>query len=306
MLIFTGCVLTALSALWLLRLAMGPAMARFPQYGWWGLAAMAGLEAALALRVPGVTCFFTAWIWTAYIVAVDAAVYRRRGDSMLRRPAAFTAMAALSVPAWVIFEVYNLRLRNWAYVGLPGHFWVVAAGATWAFATIFPGIFETADLIACGATGRRRCRGWTPPRLAAPALLGLALLAVPVALPARAGAYLFALVWAGFILLDPLHRRWGWPSLLADLEAGWAGRALALLAAGAVCGFLWEFWNYWARSRWQYVFPILLRFRIFAMPVPGFIGFPPFALECFTLYVLLSQTLLPPHLRLPLLEPPPS
>ena len=28
-------------------------------------------------------------------------------------------MAALSIPLWLIFEAYNLRLKNWEYVGVP-------------------------------------------------------------------------------------------------------------------------------------------------------------------------------------------
>lgn len=275
----------------------------YPRYGWVCLASLAALEwLLLVVRVPVVATFFTAWVWTAYIGAVDAAVYKGRGDSLLHHGGAFAAMAGLSVPAWLIFEAYNFRLRNWAYVDVPLHFWELALGATWAFATILPGIFETADLIAVAWAAGLRCRAWRRRRSAPLVGMGAGVLLVPLLVPAGWAAYLFALVWAGFILLlDPLHRDWGWPSLLADMEAGQPGRAVALLLSGAACGFFWEFWNFWARSRWEYVFPILHRWRIFAMPVPGFLGFPPFALECFALYVLLSQTLLPPGLRAPLL-----
>jgi hypothetical protein len=31
--------------------------------------------------------------------------------------------------------------------------------------------------------------------------------------------------------------------------------------------------------------PIMENFKIFEMPVPGYFGFPPFAVECFTMYV---------------------
>jgi hypothetical protein len=52
-----------------------------------------------------------------------------------------------------------------------------------------------------------------------------------------------------------------------------------------VCGWLWEFWNYWAAAKWLYIFPMFQGWKIFEMPAPGFLGFPPFALECFTMYV---------------------
>src|SRR6185437_13822359 len=95
----------------------------------------------------GVSRFCTALIWTAYIVAADAAAFRLRGDSLLHHRRAFAAMAALSIPAWTIFELYNLRLHNWEYSGVPGNFWVFALGAAWAFATILPAILETAAVL---------------------------------------------------------------------------------------------------------------------------------------------------------------
>ncbi len=309
MLLAAGLAATALSALALLALALGrPAVRRYPLYGWLGLGAMALFELLLALHVAWLATFFTAVMWTAYIAAVDAAVYRRRGDSLLHRPAGFAAMAALSVPAWLLFELYNLRLRNWAYVGVPHNFWRFALGAAWAFATIFPGIFETADLIHCGWAQRLRCRPWRAGARWSGAVLGAVLLLAPLAAPLRWAPYLFALVWAGFIfLLEPVQRALGWPSLLRDLEAGRPGRALALLLGGAACGFFWEFWNYWAAARWVYVFPILHHDRVFAMPFPGFLGFPPFAIECFGLYGVLAGALLPSAFRLTLLpEAPPA
>jgi hypothetical protein len=36
-----------------------------------------------------------------------------------------------------------------------------------------------------------------------------------------------------------------------------------------------------------YVFPILQAWKIFAMPLSGYLGFPAFALECFVMYEFL-------------------
>lgn len=303
MLLIAGLAAVAISALALIGVATGrPAARRYPLYGWLAVATIAAFEVMLALHVAWVATLFTAVMWTAYIAAVDAAVYRRRGDSLLHHGSAFAAMAALSIPAWLIFELYNLRLRNWTYVGVPDDFWPFALGAAWAFATIFPGIFETADLLHCAWAKRLRCRPWQKRARWSWVGLGVVLLAAPLAMPARLAPYLFAPAWAGFIfLLEPLQHALGWPSLLTDLERGRPGRTIALLLAGAICGFFWEFWNYWAAGRWVYIFPILHRYRIFAMPAPGFIGFPPFALECFSLYVVLAASLLPAGSRAVLL-----
>jgi hypothetical protein len=97
--------------------------------------------------------------------------------------------------------------------------------------------------------------------------------------------WLVPLVWTGFILLlEPLNYRHGRPSWLGALTRGDASLVLALLAAGAVCGVLWEFWNYWALTRWTYAVPYLGHLKVFEMPVLGYLGFPLFALECYAMY----------------------
>jgi hypothetical protein len=68
---------------------------------------------------------------------------------------------------------------------------------------------------------------------------------------------------------------------------------VALLAAGAVCGALWEFWNYRALTRWTYTVPYLGDVKLFEMPVLGYLGFPPFALECYAVYQWLRGALGP-------------
>jgi len=92
------------------------------------------------------------------------------------------------------------------------------------------------------------------------------------------------LVWLGFVfLLDPLNHRLGAPSLLGDWQRGSHRRLFSLLCAGFVCGFLWECWNYWAGAKWIYTVPFVGHLKIFEMPLLGFFGFPPFAVECFVI-----------------------
>ncbi len=91
-------------------------------------------------------------------------------------------------------------------------------------------------------------------------------------------------LWVGLIfLLDPLNHYLGGPSILADWRKGRWGRWLALMAAGATCGLCWEFWNYWALAKWTYDLPFiggLEHYKYFEMPWIGFLGFLPFAVEC--------------------------
>ena len=77
----------------------------------------------------------------------------------------------------------------------------------------------------------------------------------------------------------------GAESILGDLRQRHYGRLINLLLAGLVCGFAWELWNYRAGGKWIYSVPILPNLRLFEMPLPGYLGFPPFAVECFVMYI---------------------
>jgi hypothetical protein len=61
------------------------------------------------------------------------------------------------------------------------------------------------------------------------------------------------------------------------------------LGSGLCCGLLWEFWNYWALTKWTYTVPYAGEFKLFEMPVLGYLGFPPFALEAFAMYNFLRS-----------------
>lgn len=252
---------------------------------WLGLAWIAACEVGLAAGVPWVATFFTPLVWWGYILAVDGGVRRWRGRSLLvDAPAELRAVVALSVPLWLVFEYYNLYLDNWHYVGLPGDPRARLLGYAVAFASILPALLETADLAAAALPGRALppCRRRLDRRAWICIVAGALMLGLPLVFPSR---YVFAPVWLGFIfLLDPLNAAAGRPSLLADLERGSWHRVGALMASGYACGLLWEFWNYWAGSKWIYTVPFLPEYRIFEMPVLGFLGFGPFALEMFAMY----------------------
>ena len=276
-----------------LRWTGRPRRARYPLYGYAGLALLLASQWVAFRRLEPVATYFTPLAWTCYLLAVDAAVFALRGRSRLRStPREFAALAFWSVPLWLIFEAYNLHLRNWTYVGMPEAFWEQVLGSAWAFATILPALFESADLLAAlgffeGASARG-WRFWLRPR---PAMMvaGAGCLVLPLLLPARQAAYLFALVWLGFIfLLEPLNCRRGYESLLRDIEQNRGQRLYCLMAAGLLCGLLWEYWNYWATARWVYIFPFAQQGKIFAMPWAGYLGFPFFALEMFAMYHFLA------------------
>ncbi len=247
-------------------------------------------EALLFLNVPIVRDFFYLLAWWPYILLADGLVYRRTGWSILKsRPRAFLDLLPWSVTFWLIFELFNLRLSNWHYVNLIPQLPLRWAGYTTAFATVLPGLFETHLLLrAYTSIGNQHI---TPARYLSShgekaIFLGALFLLLPLLLP----EYFFPLVWGGFVLiLDPLNQRAGAPSLAKDLEKGRLGRIFLLLTSGLICGFLWEFWNYWARAKWIYTVPFVGDLKLFEMPVLGFLGFPPFALECYVMYAFVAS-----------------
>src|SRR5216683_7578692 len=119
-----------------------------PAYGWMGLAALLSAEWLMFRGVEPVATYFTPIAWTAYILIADAALFAMRGRSFLRgAPRELGRMALLSIPLWLIFEAYNLRLVNWTYVGLPANPLARWLGYAWSFATITPAILLTAELV---------------------------------------------------------------------------------------------------------------------------------------------------------------
>jgi hypothetical protein len=273
---------------------------RFPLHGYIGALIIAAAEVLLISGNQMVGHWFTPIVWTGYILFVDALVFKLKGRSLLVSDRfEFFAVAIISIASWWLFEFYNApRFWNsnlelwWHYHNLEPNVWIRRLGYDWAFATITPALLETAELF--GATIFKESHNRTRCKLFKPVLIGIALLgAVGVILPlVFPSEWLAPVIWLSFIfLLDPLNAVRGWPSIVGDLARGDLRRLLALLASGFLCGFLWEFWNYWALSKWTYTVPYFGSVKIFEMPVLGFLGFPPFAIECWAMYIFVRSLL---------------
>jgi len=264
-------------------------------HGWAGLGVVGAAEVLLLAGEPTVARWFTPIVWTGYVLFIDAVAARFVGRSYLTTDRVEGVLVALvSIGCWWLFELYNaprfwrggVEAQGlwWRYHGLEPNLFLRRVGYDWSFATIFPAMFLTAGVLRATVFRRARVRPWRPSRR----VLGFAVVAgaVVAVLPlVVVSTWLVPFVWIGWILmLEPLNYRRGRPSWLADLAAGDASRLFGLLAGGAVCGVLWEFWNYWAATRWTYSVPYLGGIKIFEMPVLGYLGFPPFALEAYAMY----------------------
>src|SRR5262245_59257207 len=132
---------------------------RLPVHAWLGAAVLAVSESAMLAQVEPFWTWHTPFAWTGYILLLDGVVYRLRGSSWLTtNRSEFLFLAIVSIALWVVFEGYNLLIENWYYINLPENLAVRCFGYAWAFATVSPGIFQTAEVVAA-LRGRRLQNG---------------------------------------------------------------------------------------------------------------------------------------------------
>ena len=245
------------------------------------------LSFALMLgRVEPFATFFYQFAWYGLILTFDQLIRRRQGRSLIATCGlpGFLALLFWSAVCWYFFELVNLRLQNWYYIFVADNQLLRFLGAVVAFATVFPGIFWIDHYLALhGVAAQRRGRPlrFTATGLRQLQLAGLGFLVLPLIWP----AYFFPLVWGALVLITaPINYRRGIDDLLLQFERGEYGPFLRLLLAGLIAGFFWESLNFWARAKWIYTVPFFDQLKLFEMPLAGFLGFPPFAVECAVLY----------------------
>jgi hypothetical protein len=252
-----------------------------------GVIILAGI--LLFYDVPFMKTWFYIFAWWPLIIILDSVNFRMRGSSPLSRsPRNFLFAAFISIPVWLVFELFNLRLQNWNYHSLPAEIPFRWLGYSLAFASVIPALLELSTLFQTLLSGKKL--PFLPLKTSAIALngsilLGFLFLVLCVMFP----QLFFPFVWLGFIfLLEPVNFRLGLDSLLADAKEKNGNRILSWLLAGFTAGILWEALNYWAGSHWEYTIPYLNLWRIFHMPVFGYGGFLPFAIEVFAMFTLLD------------------
>ncbi|MBC7186155.1 MAG: hypothetical protein H5U38_03870 [Calditrichaeota bacterium] len=263
---------------------------RLPFHFWLGV----GLVAAawpLNWSLPGMRThllFFP--LWLGYCLAVDGLVVLCKGNSPLTRGKwAYGWLFLFSLVAWWLFELIDLRTQNWSYLGRErisdlGY----AILASLSFSTVMPAVFTSAELVGCAFPARKNApakRRSGKGVLAVAIAGGCLMLALLLAWP----GYFFAFVWLSlFFIFDPLNAWAGRPSLVASVAAGNWRPVWALWGGVMLCAFFWEMWNYYSYPKWVYRVPFVGHTRLFEMPLPGYLGYLPFALELYALFHFLA------------------
>ncbi len=220
-------------------------------------------------------------------------------------PQAFVWLAILSILLWTLCEIYNMSLAAWYHAGLPQgpvrYLWM-----GWSFACIWPAIYETADLLMASSVSSRnwqlnpdraRFSGWEAVRI----LAGIVCLLIPVVVPRLdLGEHLFVLVGVGFLLLlDPLNRYSGRPSVWQDFLRGRHARNIALMLSCVLCGLFAEALNHFLEVRWFVIADLGTNLRFFELPLPAYAVLHLFGLQAFVLHVFAAGSLELPIVELP-------
>lgn len=264
----------------------------FRRYGIIGLIMILLAEVNFYFKLEPFATWYFPIVWFGYIFVIDAIIYLIRNHScLMNHRKKFLVLLVLSSVFWWIFEFVNVGVTNWAYdaVGglnnaLPGNLLKFIYKSV-AFSTVLPAVLETYWLIRevhlFDNLKLRKKHNVSKTLIYGMMLFGIFALVAPLMLP----KYFFPLVWMSFFfLLDPINYLHKQPSIIKHLKDRKLKVPLSLMLAGLVCGFFWEFWNYWAVIKWHYSVPFVGFFKVFEMPILGYGGYMPFALELYAMY----------------------
>jgi hypothetical protein len=232
-------------------------------------------------------------LWLGYILTangISEVLFKRSLVTSMGR--SFPLLFAISIPLWWFFERMNAIVQNWHYhytypISATRYF----IQASVDFSTVVPAVVSASFLLASllHKIGRHwpRCRSnVTASHLAASVLLGLGCYASLPLFPDET----FPLVWiAPILILEPIAFSIGYPSLVADAQRnGWM-RVFSIMAATLITGFFWEMWNYYSLPKWTYTIPYVGFWKVFEMPLLGYLGYPPFGLVVFSYAAIVTK-----------------
>jgi len=264
---------------------------RFPVYAWIGLC----LIIIFWILNWTLTGLRTSWgffpMWVGYCLTVDGLVFLRKGSSMFTRdPRAYILLFIISAPSWWLFELLNLRVQNWFYDGRD-YFsdFQYFVFATICFSTVIPAVFGTAELVGSFKWIKNMSRGIkigsSPNSKIIFLLLGCIFLILLLMWP----IYFFPFMWISVLfILEPINFWLKNDSLFNYTSKGDWRVIISLFIGCIICGFFWEMWNFYSYPKWIYEVPFVDFLHIFEMPVLGYFGYLPFALELYALYHLVS------------------
>jgi hypothetical protein len=260
---------------------------RLPLHGWFGL----GMVVLFWVFNWTLTGARTHWgffpLWLGYCLTIDGLVYRRTGTSLLTRsPRRYIGLFLISAPVWWIFELLNIRTQNWTYIGaeifspIEYAFWT-----TLSFTTVIPAVFGSAEFFASFDFVRRLKPG---PAIGVDKkttltffIIGWTMLFLMLIWP----RVFFPFIWLSlYFILEPINIWLGNRSLAYWTQTGDWRPIISLWLGVLLTAFFWEMWNYYSFPKWIYHVSWGDWLHVFEMPLLGYGGYLPFALELYAIY----------------------
>jgi hypothetical protein len=224
-------------------------------------------------------------LWLGYILTVNGLTEIVTGTSLLTRMRrSFGWLFVISVPFWWFFEGMNEIVQNWHYqfpqpVSSTRYF----IQSSMDFSTVVPAALST-SLFAFQLVMRRRAAPAPGARVKRPHLAILSLLGtLSFSLLALFPEQAFPLVWiAPILVFEPIAHAIDCPSLLTDVQRRDPALIVSIMVGTLFTGIWWELWNYYSLPKWTYTVPYVGFWKMFEMPIIGYLGYPFFGLIVFS------------------------
>ncbi|MBI4992049.1 MAG: hypothetical protein HZB99_02420 [Candidatus Harrisonbacteria bacterium] len=219
-------------------------------------------------------------LWWGIIFIIDALNFWKWKQSIIHNQTKkfFLILLPLSTLFWLYYELVNVVYPQWGYAGIISGIWIRVPLSILSFGTVIPIIVEILWFLN-GPVERLPFSEKNLSLIKRYPVVFMSIGWIFLVLPLFSNNfYLNQLMWLGplFMLLPFVSG----PRESINKDFWWLA-----VATGLTGGFLWEFLNYWAGGKWQYII-LPDAPHIFEMPVYGYIGFIPFAMSTVALYIL--------------------
>jgi hypothetical protein len=225
-------------------------------------------------------------LWIGYILSINGTSEILFGISLLRRMGClFLGLFAASIPLWWFFEHINSIVQNWHYLfvrPISDLHYVIQASID--FATVIPAVLSTSFFFYMLLQAKSVHSNCQPIKIRRSHLfLSLLLGTTSFLLLPIFPHETFPLVWiAPILVLEPFAYALGLPCVLQLLELGEWKIPISIMIGTLFTGFWWELWNFYSLPKWVYTIPYVGFWKIFEMPVLGYLGYPFFGLVIFS------------------------
>lgn len=221
-------------------------------------------------------------LWLGFIFTINSISEYFYNTSLIRDlKLRFLWLFIISLPFWWGYEWLNSAfLHDWFYpVKSLTQYYSDIIKASLDFSTVIPAVSSVIYLAfkiwPKWKPHYKKTKSLTTSQVVEIEALAILTLFLLLYLPHE----FFALAWiTPLLIIDPINYKLGTPSVIGLINQENLKPILLIALAGLFTGFWWEMWNYLSSPKWHYVVPYFGFYKIFEMPILGYLGYLPFGL----------------------------